>query len=76
VNEGFKKFLSASEKDRADTFLAASQRLGANVQYVEKDFWVCWTLDVLYHGLPAGVVGVEGYARGAGGPARQIEPTT
>ena len=54
MNEGFKKFLSASEKDRADTFLAASQRLGANVQYVEKDFWVCWTLDVLYHGLPAG----------------------
>jgi len=41
VNEGFKKFLSASEKDRADAFLAASQRLGANVQYVEKDFWVC-----------------------------------
>jgi predicted nucleotidyltransferase component of viral defense system len=37
-----------------DAFLAASQRLGANVQYVEKDFWVCWTLEVLYHGLPAG----------------------
>jgi len=54
VNEGFKKFLSASEKNRADAFLAASQRLGANVQYVEKDFWVCWTLDVLYHGLPEG----------------------
>lgn len=30
------------------------QRLGANVQYIEKDFWVCWTLDVLYHGLAAG----------------------
>ncbi len=54
MKEGFKKFLSASEKDRADTFLAASQRLGANAQYIEKDFWVCWTLDVLYHGLPAG----------------------
>jgi len=54
VNEGFKKFLSASEKDRADAFLAASQRLGANAQYVEKDFWVCWTIDVLYHGIPAG----------------------
>ena len=54
MNEGFKEFLSASEKDRVDTFLAASQRLGANVQYIEKDFWVCWTLDVLYHGLPPG----------------------
>lgn len=54
MNEGLKTFLSASEKDRVDTFLAASQRLGANVQYIEKDFWICWTLDVLYHGLPTG----------------------
>jgi len=54
LNEGFKQFFSASEKDRVDTFLAASQRLGANVQYIEKDFWICWTLDVLYHGLPPG----------------------
>jgi hypothetical protein len=54
VNEGFKKFISAAEKDRIDTFLSAAQRLGANAQYIEKDFWVCWTLDVLYHGLPAG----------------------
>jgi predicted nucleotidyltransferase component of viral defense system len=54
VNEGFKTFLSASENDRADAFLAASQRIGANVQHVEKDFWVCWTLDMLYHGLSSG----------------------
>lgn len=54
MNEGFEQFFSASEKDRVDTFLAASQRLGANVQYIEKDFWVCWTLDALYHGLPPG----------------------
>lgn len=54
MNAGFKSFLSASERDRLDTFLAASRRLGANVQYIEKDFWVCWTLDVLYHGLPSG----------------------
>lgn len=54
MNDGFKKFLAASEKNRADAFLAAAQRLGANAQYVEKDFWVCWTLDVLYHGLPSG----------------------
>jgi predicted nucleotidyltransferase component of viral defense system len=54
LNEGFEQFFSASEKDRVDTFLAASQRLGANVQYIEKDFWVCWILDVLYHGLPPG----------------------
>jgi predicted nucleotidyltransferase component of viral defense system len=54
VNDGFKQFLSASEKNRTDVFLAALQRLGANAQYIEKDFWVCWTLDVLYNGLPVG----------------------
>jgi len=24
------------------------------VQNIEKDFWVCWTLDALFHRLPAG----------------------
>jgi hypothetical protein len=54
VNEGFRTFMAASEKDRVDTFLSAALRLGANAQYVEKDFWISWTLDALYHGLPAG----------------------
>ena len=54
MNDGFKKFLSAPEKDRVDAFLSAAHRLGANAQYIEKDFWVCWTLDALYHGLDAG----------------------
>lgn len=27
---------------------------GAPVGNVEKDFWVCWTLNALYHGRPAG----------------------
>ena len=54
MNDGFKKFIAAPERDRLDIFLAASRRLGTAVQNVEKDFWVCWTLDVLYHGLPAG----------------------
>jgi hypothetical protein len=54
MNDGFKKFIAAPERDRLDIFLAASRRLGAAVQNVEKDFWVCWTLDVLYHGIPPG----------------------
>ena len=29
-------------------------RLGTAVQNVEKDFWVCWTLDVLFNGLEVG----------------------
>lgn len=28
--------------------------MGTPVQNVEKDFWVCWTLDALFNGLPAG----------------------
>jgi hypothetical protein len=54
MNDGFNKFIAAPKRDRLDIFLAASRRLGAAVQNVEKDFWVCWTLDVLYHGLPTG----------------------
>ena len=54
MNDGFKKFIAASRRDRLDIFLSASRRLGAAVQNVEKDFWVCWTLDALYHRLPPG----------------------
>ena len=54
MNDGFKEFIAASRRGRLDIFLAASRRLGAAVQNVEKDFWVCWTLNALYHGLPSG----------------------
>lgn len=54
MNDGFNTFIAAPERDRLDIFLAASRRLGATVQNVEKDFWVCWTLNALYHGLPSG----------------------
>lgn len=30
-----------------------ANRLGAPIGNMEKDFWVCWTLDTLYHHLPA-----------------------
>ena len=32
MNDGFKKFIAAPERDRLDVFLAASRRLGAAVQ--------------------------------------------
>jgi hypothetical protein len=44
--------INASPRDRLDAFLATANRLGAPVGNIEKDFWVCWTLDVLYHQLP------------------------
>jgi hypothetical protein len=49
----FDKFLAASSNDRRDAFVGASQRLGTAAQNIEKDFWVCWTLDALFNHLPA-----------------------
>lgn len=52
--QDFHRFLAAPARDRRDVFLAAANRLGTPVQNVEKDFWVCWTLEALYNGLPDG----------------------
>jgi hypothetical protein len=54
MNEAFRDLIAASDEDRRDLFLTTARRLGTAVQNVEKDFWVCWTLDVLFNGLPAG----------------------
>lgn len=50
----YKQVISASRRDRLDLFLATANRLGAPIGNVEKDFWVCWTLNALYHERPAG----------------------
>jgi hypothetical protein len=52
--EDFQKIIAASVADRADLFLTTANRLGAPLINIEKDFWVCWTLNALYHRLPAG----------------------
>ena len=54
MNPSFQKVIAAGDEERRDLFLAAARRLGTAVQNVEKDFWVCWTLDALFNGLPAG----------------------
>lgn len=53
MNAAFNTVITASQAERRDLFLAAAARLGTAVQNVEKDFWVCWTLDALFNGLPA-----------------------
>jgi hypothetical protein len=50
----FTAFLAASAEDRRGAFLATAGRLGTSEVNVEKDFWVCWTLEALFHRLPAG----------------------
>jgi len=54
MTEGFQTVLAASERDRRDLFVGASTRLGTAEQNIEKDFWVCWTLDALFNELEAG----------------------
>lgn len=51
MNEAFARLLAASDDERRDVFLTTVRRLGTAIQNVEKDFWVCWTLDVLFNGL-------------------------
>ena len=52
MNDNFLEIISAKSGERRDLFLAAATRLGTTEQNVEKDFWVCWVLDALFHGLP------------------------
>lgn len=54
MNPAFHAVITASDAERRDLFLGTAARLGTAVQNVEKDFWVCWTLDALFNGLPAG----------------------
>ncbi|MDE3179763.1 MAG: nucleotidyl transferase AbiEii/AbiGii toxin family protein [Acidobacteriota bacterium] len=39
-------------KDRAELFRAAAQAMRVHEAIVEKDFWVCWMLDYLFHDSP------------------------
>jgi hypothetical protein len=54
LNPAYNTVITASDDERRGLFLATATRLGTAVQNVEKDFWVCWTLDALFNGLPAG----------------------
>lgn len=54
MNPAFNDVLSATAATRSGLFTATAQRLGTTPQNVEKDFWVCWTLDALFNGLPPG----------------------
>jgi hypothetical protein len=50
MTPGFHAIIAAAEADRRDLFLSTSMRLGTPIQNVEKDFWVCWVLDLLFNG--------------------------
>lgn len=54
MNAAFDEILRADAQTRSGLFAATAQRLGTTPQNVEKDFWVCWTLDALFNGLGDG----------------------
>ena len=54
INPAFAPILSSDAATRQGLFATTAQRLGTSERNVEKDFWVCLTLDVLFNGLPAG----------------------
>ncbi|MES2771180.1 MAG: nucleotidyl transferase AbiEii/AbiGii toxin family protein [Pseudomonadota bacterium] len=50
MNHGFLSVIAATPENRRGLFLATANRLGTPLQNVEKDFWVCWVLDLLFNG--------------------------
>jgi len=54
MTEGFQTVLAANDEERRDLFVGAADRLRTNEQNIEKDFWVCWTLDALFNELETG----------------------
>lgn len=49
----YEVFLAASAEDRRGVFLAAANRLRTAEVNVEKDFWVCWALQAMFHAMEA-----------------------
>ena len=54
MNTEYSRVVAASADDRRALFATTARRLGTTEQNIEKDFWVCWTLDALFHRLPRG----------------------
>ncbi len=54
LNPAFGPILAAAPETRRGLFATTAQRLGTSERNVEKDFWVCLTLDILFNGLPPG----------------------
>lgn len=54
MNPAYQRIIAASDDDRRGLFATAAARIGTTLQNIEKDFWVCWTLDALFHGLKSG----------------------
>ncbi|MGO4569345.1 nucleotidyl transferase AbiEii/AbiGii toxin family protein [Rhizobium sp. 2YAF20] len=54
MNPAFDEVLAAGSDAMLSAFDTTALRLGTASQNIEKDFWVCWALDTLFHGLREG----------------------
>lgn len=52
MNSDYVRFDKLKRQDRLDLFEGTAARLGATSQSVEKDLWVCRTIDALFKGMP------------------------
>lgn len=52
MNPDFSRIIGSSDDERRGLFLTTAGRMGTQLPLIEKDFWVCWTLDALFNGLP------------------------
>ena len=52
MSDSFERLLSLPDQIRKDVFERTADRLDAEPGNIEKDFWVCFVLDVLYNRLP------------------------
>lgn len=47
-----RKIAILSDNDRRELFRNTADKMGLHDAIVEKDFWVCYTLDCLFHRSP------------------------
>lgn len=47
-----KNVAKLSHNEREELFIVAAREVSLPEAMVEKDFWVCWTLDYLFHESP------------------------
>jgi len=47
-----KRIATLASEDRRDLFTNTADKMGMTIAIIEKDFWVCWTLDYLFHRCP------------------------
>lgn len=54
MNAAFRDLIAATDEDRRDLFLTTAPPTGHRGSECREDFWICWTLDALFNGLPTG----------------------